>query len=236
MAGKCRWVAGTAVLTFILAVQPLEAQRGRGARGAGALGSGGPFLGQSVNLALQNQEQLQLSQDQVAQLQDMKAILDGEVAGLSEEMTALRESMRAGGVEWDEGQRQMGVLRGELISAASPLQGRVQEILTVEQHNKLQPMVRQNRPGLGRGPAAQGRIGISVRGRAGAGRGIGQPRGILGSVGRRPGFDGQGRAPALGIRRGFSGAQVGPKGRRAPLIRRGIGGRVPVPGEGGDLF
>jgi hypothetical protein len=236
MSGKWRWVAGAAVLALGLATQPLEAQRGRGVRGPGAPGTGGPFLGQSVNIALENQGQLQLNEDQVAQLQDMKAILDGQVAELTAEMKTLRESIKNGDVEWDEGQRQMGVLRGELISASSPLQGRVREILTVEQHSKLQPLVWQNRPGLGRGAAIQGQGRASFRGRGIGGRGMGQPGGTRGLMNRWPGSNQQGRVPAVGFRRGAPRMKMGLMGRRAPLFRRGIRGTPPGPGGNGGLF
>ena len=46
-----------------------------------------------------------------------------------------------------------GVLDGEvatLVGEIKALQGRIQEVLTVEQHNKLQPLVREGRTAFGR--------------------------------------------------------------------------------------
>jgi len=236
MCGKKRWMGGAILVALIVVAWPAEGQQGPGIRGQRMGGPGGPFLGQSVNVALENQDQLELTQDQVAQLQEMKMILDGDVAGLAEEMKTLRESIRNGDVAWDEGQRRMGVLRGELISASSPLQGRVQEIFTVEQHNKLQPLVWQNRPGLGRGRAAQGRSGASIRGRGVTGRGMVGLRETRGLVGPRPGFNGQGRTPALGFRRSTPGAQAAPMGQRTFFQRRGIGGQNPAPAPTGGGY
>ena len=108
---------------------------------------------------MENQEELELNEDQVAQLQELKRVLDEDVAGLAEEMKLLREQIRGGEVDRDEGIRQMDALRGELITASAPLRGRVQEILTVDQHTRLQPMVRQGRPGVGRGGAPRWRPG-----------------------------------------------------------------------------
>ena len=121
-------------------------------------------MGYSLDLALEHQDELELTQDQVAQLQELKAIIDGDVGGLVEEMDQLREGIRAGEVEWDEGVRQMEALRGELITASAPLRGRAQEVFTVEQHNKLQPLVRQDRPVGGRMGALQAcRTAIYIR-------------------------------------------------------------------------
>ncbi len=179
---------------------PLQAQRGQGFRGRGVGGQGGPNLGHSLELALDHQEQLDLTEDQVAQLQGLKATIDGDVAGLGEEMKALRESIRAGEVEREEGVRQMEALRGELITASAPLRGRVQEILTVKQHNQLQPVVQRSRPGGGRAGTFQG----AGRGRAFQGgghpsvKGRGMDRGMSTRMTRRTPFfrKGPGRDPA----------------------------------------
>lgn len=237
MFGKWRYAGGALVVVLAVAVMPLQAQRGQGFRGQGFRGPGGPNMGYSLELALEHQDELELTQSQVAQLQELKAIIDGDVSGLVEGMDELREGIRAGEVEWDEGVRQMEALRGELITASAPLRGRAQEIFTVEQHNKLQSLVRQDRPVGGRMGALQGRGASSVRGR---GMGMrmsmrmgmpGQLRESRGGVGLRPGFYGQGRAPALGFRN-YPNQGIRP----APFFRRGPGGQPPMgPGGGGSL-
>jgi Spy/CpxP family protein refolding chaperone len=202
MCGRWRYIGGALVVALGVAVMPLQAQRGHGFRGQGLRGPAGPNMGHSLELALEHRDELELTQDQVAQLQELKATIDRDVLGLGEAMNELRESIRAGEVERDEGLRQMQTLRGELITASAPLRGRAQEILTVEQHNKLQPLARQGRPGGGRGGAVQGRGAFSARGRGmGMGMGMGmpgQPRGSRGGVGLRMGFRGRagGEAPA----------------------------------------
>jgi Spy/CpxP family protein refolding chaperone len=170
-----------------LAASPLQAQRGHGLRGQAA----GPNMGLSLDVLLENQEKLELTGDQLRELEGLKATMDGEVAPLAEEMKALREQIWAGEVDRNEGSRAMQALRGEFLTASAPLQGRVQEILTVEQHRTLQSEMRQGRPGQGRGGMAmQGHGGMAFRGRGGA-------------------F--QGRRPAMGLRRGAPGV---------PRIRR----------------
>ncbi len=191
MRGEWRWIGSALLVGLFVAVMPLEAQRGLGRRGLEAQRPQGPNMGRSVELALEHQEALGLEQSQVAQLQELQNVMNGEVAGLVEEMKALQESIRGGEVDRDDGMRQMDALRGELITASAPLRGRVQEILTVEQHNKLQPLVRKGRPlGVGN-PAFRGTGGASARGGM-IGMGVlGQGRGIRGGQGlraRRPGM------------------------------------------------
>jgi len=209
MCGKWKYAGGALVVALGVAVMPLQAQRGQGFRGQGVGGQGGPNIGHSLELALDHQEQLELTEDQVAQLLGLKAIIDEDVAGLGEEMKALRESIRTGEVEREEGVRQMEALRGELITASAPLRGRVQEILTVKQHNQLQPLAQRSRPGggrvgtlqgVGRGRAFQGRGRSSVKGR-------GMDRGMSTRMtGRTPGFRrGPGRGP-------MGGSPAGPGG------------------------
>ena len=249
MFGKWRYAGSALVVALGVAVMPLHAQRGQGFRGQGLRAGGGPKLGHSLELALENEGALEISQDQAAELQELKAIIDGDVAGLAEEMRALRASIQSGEVERDEGFRQMEALRGEWITASAPLRGRVQEVLTVEQHNRLQSLVRQSRPdlggaamgraGVGRAWAPQGRGATSARGR-GIGRGSvgmpGQLRGSRGGIGSRQGFNGQGRDPATGF------GQVPPGVRRHrianpalhPWAGRGVGSRG-APGGGINL-
>jgi len=247
MFGKWEYVGGALVVALAMAVMPLQAQRGQEFRGQGFRGPGGPNMGYSLELALERQDELELTQDQVARLKELKALIDGDVGGLVEEMNELRESIRAGEVEWDEGGRQIQALRGELITASAPLRGRAQEILTVEQHNKLQPLVRQDRLGGGRMGALQGRGMTSLQGRGmtsfqgrggasfqGRGAGMGMPgqlRGSRGGVGLRQGSYGQGRTPALGFRH-FPKRGI----RSAPFYRRGWGSEpLAGSGEGGSL-
>jgi len=143
---KKRMLGAVLVVGLGVSLAPLHAQRG-----LGPMGQPGPNMGRSLDLALEHQGQLGLTGDQVSRLSELKAAMDRDVLPLADEMKALRESIRAGEVDRAEGFRQREALRGELITATAPLRGRVQEILTVEQHKKLQAIVWQGRPGLGRG-------------------------------------------------------------------------------------
>ena len=223
--------SGSMVLALALAVGlgavPLQAQRGTGLRGQAA----GPNAGRSLDVLLENQGSFGLSEDQVAQLQQLKGTMDEEVTPLVEQMKALRERVRAGDVDADEGAREFQALRGRLTTATAPLRGRIQEILTVEQHRDLQGMVRQGRPGRGRAGAFQGR--------GGRGAPRGQLRGSRGGMGPRQGFNGQGRTPAFGFRQAppngrFYGRERGVPTAR-PFFRRGGGGGIPTvpPGSAG---
>ncbi len=226
-----------------LAASPLQAQRGAGMRGqmAGPNMAGpnmaGPNMGLSLDILLENQENLDLTGDQLRELESLKATMDGQVAPLAEEMTVLREQIWAGEVDRSEGFRQLQALRGEFLTASAPLQGRVQEILTVEQHRLLQAEVWQNRPGMGRaGAAFQGRGGAfqgrggAFQGRGGMGMTRGQLRGSRGGCVPRHGFNGQGRAPAFGFRQAAPRAPVRFRNDTVPNLRRG-GGLEPQ-GEG----
>ena len=236
MCGKWRYGVGALVLALAVAVMPLQAQRGQGLPAQGFRGQGGPNMGHSIELALENQDELGLTEDQAAQLQELKTVIDGDVARLGQEMKVLRESIRAGEVDREEGMRQMEALRGEVITASAPLRGRVQEILTVEQHNKLSAVVRQDRPGGGRVPASQGRGASSVRGRA-MGPGMpGQLRGGRGGLGRGLGIGGRGQARVPGLRQGVGVPRAGRGMGPAPFIRRGLGGQSPEElGNAGNL-
>lgn len=198
------------VLACGLAVSPAEGQRGPGFRGPAA----GPFAGQSLDVLLEHREELKLEDAQVAQLNELKAVLDNDVKPLAEEMRALRDQIRAGDVDRAEGFRRMEALRGQLITAAAPVRGRVQEILTVEQHRRLQGIVRQDRPGLGRGgPPARGRGDRASQSRRDGWRGGFQghrrpsPAGPAGFRNLRGRFaPGPGQVPPAGFRRGGGGA------------------------------
>lgn len=181
-------------LCVLLVAAPAEAQRGLALRGGiGPRGQGGPNLGRSIDIALENQEGLGLTTEQIAQLTEMKSLMDQELTPLAEEIKALRTGIRTGEIDRAQGVRDLQELQGAFITASAPLRGRVQEILTVDQHNKLQPLVWQGRAGLGRGAAYGGR-GVP-------GAGMRAPmRGGRGGFGFRSGFQGQGRIPALGLR------------------------------------
>ena len=235
MCGKWRFVGSALVIAAAVAVLPLHAQRGQGFRGQGFGGQRGPNLGHSLELALENQETLGLSQEQVAQLQELNGVMDDEVAGLVEELRGVEESFRAGDLDRDQASRQIQALRGELLTASAPLRGRIQEVLTVEQHNKLQPLARQARPGIGRSGTIQDRRTPAARG-SGMGQGgarQGQLRGSRGGVGLRSGINGQGRAPAPGFRQALPRGQVQRMGRPAPFPRRGPGWGAPATLAGG---
>lgn len=206
MTGKWRYLGTAMAVVLSVAVVPVQGQRGQGIRGPGVRGAGGPFFGQSVNVALENQEALGLSQEQVQELTGFKGVLDGQMATLVEDMKVLQEGIRNGDVDRDEGGRQLTAMRGELMTASAPLQGRIQEVLTVEQHNKLQPLVQQGRPAYGRTGVQGARGGAAYQGQRG-GRGMpGQGVVNSGRMGRmnRPLRSSRGgrRGPQSGMTRG----------------------------------
>jgi hypothetical protein len=170
---------------------PLEAQRGPGGWVAGP----GPHMGRSLEVALEHQAELGLTQDQMARLSELRDALDRDVFPLTEGMKALREGIWAGEMDRIEGFRQMEALRGELITASAPLMGRVQEILTADQHRRLQMMMRQLRPGFdeeGVAPFGRLRGGVMAPGAQVPG-GRAFLRGGWGGAGVQPGFRGPGR-------------------------------------------
>lgn len=209
-------------LAVAVGVSPIEGQRGAGFGGRG----GGPYAGRSLDVIIENQEALGLTGDQLAQIQQLKGVMDSEVAPLADEIRALRTRIRAGELERNDGLRELQALQGQMTTAAAPLRGRVQEILTVEQHRQLQATVWQTRPGRGRGGA--------VGGRGGWGMARGQVRGSRGGFGPRQGFNGQGRGPASGFRTIPPGAPFRNRGFRGPDQTAGPGGSPSV--ETGNLF
>ena len=229
-----RWMrtGGAVLLALTVAVNPVDAQRGRGVAGPAAQRAQGPHMGRSLELALEHRDQLELTDDQAAQLQELKAVVDGDISGLQAEMRELRSRIQGGEIPRDEGFRQMQALRGELITASAPLRGRVQEILTVAQHGKLQGLVRQERPGIGQpgalGPGRGGAVGRSGPGAA-PGRRLAAPGGA------------RLRADCLGtgIRRGGSRSGPGFQGIRfRPSPRRWapLGEIQSAPGPEGELL
>jgi len=242
-----KWGMGAiaVALSVGLNVVPVEAQRGFGRRGMGPGDPGGPNMGRSIELALENRDALEITDDQALRLQELQKVVDEEIAPLAETMKALRESVRSGDLDREEGLREMEALRGRIITAGAPLRGGVTEVLTVLQHQKLQAIVAEGRAGLGRGLAAQGRQGPGVGQAAGMGRGPGMGRGGPAGrhQGRRPGIDpvrGRGimgpgnRSTRQGIGLGF-GARPGMGVRAFPPPAggngRGPGGVVGDPGE-----
>jgi len=248
MMGTMRVMGAALVVATALIPGPLHAQRGGGAGGGAGGGfgvGGGPNMGKSLEVVLEKQEELGLSQDQMTQLQELKGILDTEVVPVIDEMAGVRYMIQEGELDRAEGLRQMEALRGLMITNAAPVQGRVQQILNVEQHRLLQSAVRQGRPGMGRAGvggvrgATGGRGGrgvrqaqssrIGARGRAGGGkpgvRGMpGQRRIDHGAAlvyrGLKPGVSATaGRGSARGHRRGL--------GSQSFLGNRGNGGLSP---------
>lgn len=216
MGRYCGILAAAMALFF----GPAQAQQGRGGPGRGAGTAAGPRVGQSLEMALAHQEELGLTGDQVAQLEELKGVVDGDVMRLADEMKALREGIRSGDIERAEGLRQMEALRGELITAAAPLRGRVQEIFTVEQHRQLQGFLQANRPGRGVAGVAPGRGVGPMQGR--------NPRFLRGRGDRFGGVAGTpfprggvGRQGALGLGQGFPG--------QGPLRGAGFRGGVGFP-------
>ena len=182
---KKRMIGVVLVVGLGVSLAPLHAQRG-----PGPWGEPGPHMGRSLDVALEHQSELGLTADQVSELRDLQAAVQRDVLPLNETMKLLRESIWAGEVDRPEGFREMQALRGELMTASAPFRGRVQEILTVEQHRKLQAMMWQIRPGLGgeEGVAPMGAIRPLARPGAGA-----QLRGGWGGPGFNRGFRGPAR-------------------------------------------
>jgi len=163
---KKRMLGMALVVGLGVSMAPLHAQRG-----PAGWGEPGPHMGRSLDVALEHQEALGLGPEQLSQLMELKNALEVEVLPLAEGMRALRESIWAGEIDRLEGFRQMAALRGELMTVAAPLMGRVQEILTVEQHRRLQAMVWQAHPGFGRpGVAPMARPRAGMRGQVWGGR------------------------------------------------------------------
>ncbi len=221
MMGTMRVTGAALVVATALIPGPVHAQRGGGFRGGG-----GPNMGKSLEVVLEKQEELGLNQDQITQFQELKGILNTDVAPVIDEMAGVRKMIQDGEIDRDEGLRQMEALRGLMITKAAPVQGRVQQILTVEQHRALQSAVRQGRPG-----AVTGAVTGAFRGGGGQirgamrGRGVGQaqsPR-IGGRGGARGGNPGvRGLSSQRRIRQGAALGYRGINSGASPLARRGL--------------
>ena len=185
---RMRMVAAMAV-ALGLGSLTLQAQTVGGEAGEGAPLQAGPRApGRGLELALENAEALELTGEQVARLEELKQVLDEDVAPVVEEMRTLRQEIGTDDMDRREGVRSMQELRGRLLMASAPLRGRVQEILTVEQHRELLALMWRNRP-VGARPGALGGRGRALQGRPGAlSQGRGSFRGGPGGLGARPGI------------------------------------------------
>ncbi len=174
----------------------LTAQRGFGVgRGLGVYGLG-PRLGENIEIALQFQEQLNLSGEQVGALQELQVGIQQNVAPLEAEIYDLRARMMSGEVTRFAGVSQLQDLFTRYDAAGTPYRTGVATILTADQHRELQGLMYNTRPVQGAylGGAASG---------LGRGFGIGAGRGIVGrgaGVGWGRGF---GRGVGRGFRRGY---------------------------------
>ena len=83
-------------------------------------------MGRSLDVLVENQEELGLTKDQLDQILELKTVMDAEVAPLAEEIRALRGRIQAGEVDRGEGFRQLQALRGKLMTASAPLRRRSQ--------------------------------------------------------------------------------------------------------------
>ena len=207
------------------------AQRGLGGGGLRVYGVG-PRLGENIQLALQNQDQLGLSADQVQQLQDLQIGIQEEVLPLQQEIDALRSRIGLGDVAYAQGVGQLQALMAEYQTAADPYRTRVVNILTPAQHTALQQMMYRTRPYGGRG-YGRGSVGFGAAPGAPAGRAWGTPpvtgrdtsaapvQGNLPAVPYGYGY-GLGRGRALGYAPGAAAGLGRGLGRGAGL-GRGLG-------------
>ena len=236
------WSLLAAALVLSLTAQPLFAQRGRSGSGLGLYGFG-PRLGENIQLALENQTTLGLSQEQVQVLDDLQTGIQRDVAPLASKMDGIRQSILDGEVDPIRGLSRLRDLEADFVAAADSYRSRVASVLSAEQHLALQEMMYTTRAsgGLGRGglgvsgiPSGSDVTGVPIY----PGRGLGPGAGLRsgGDVGlRSPLATGQastlgaGQAPGLGIGRGPGlglgrGAGIG-RGR-GRLGGRGLGRRV----------
>jgi len=176
----------------------LSAQRGWGGSGLGLNGVG-PRLGENITLALENQSQLQLSQEQVDALGLLREGINMDVAPLEAEIDGLRASILAGDVNSVEGLSLLQELYTQYDVVAEPYRIEVTNILTPAQHESLQAIMWQTRPYGGRGLGLYGAGVVGTGQPLGLGRGIGLGRGV--GLGRGAGLA-YGRGVGLGYGRG----------------------------------
>ena len=174
----------------------LTAQRGLGVgRGLGVYGLG-PRLGENIEIALQFQQQLNLSVEQVGALQELQVGIQQNVAPLEAEIYDLRARMMSGEVTQYAGVSQLQDLFTRYEAAAIPYRTGVTTTLTADQHWELQALMYNTRPGQG---AYLGRAAPGL----GRGFGIGAGRGIVGR-GAGAGWGRRfGRGAGRGFRRGY---------------------------------
>jgi hypothetical protein len=203
------------ILFFALALSGfghlLSAQQGPGGRGLGLYGVG-PRLGENVQMALELRQQLGLSPDQVEALRDLEAGIQEDVVPLDLQIAALRSQLLAGEVEWSAGLLQLQELQLQYQVAADPYRTRVTEVLSPDQHQALQALMFETRPGAGLG------LGAGVRPLGGWGLGVGVSGGR--GLGRGGGL-GLGRGGGLGLGRGGGRGLGAGRGRGLGFYARG---------------
>ena len=180
---------------------PLEAQRGRGGGGLGIYGFG-PRLGENVQLALENRGQLGFSAEQVSALEELQGGIRETLGPLQSEIDNLRYGIISGEADQVAGVADLQQLLSDYDLAAKPVQARVTQIFTAEQHLALQDIMLATRPGLGAGWGVGSGPALGLA--PGAARGLGVRPGVRAYGGWGPGA-GVGRGGGLGVRRGFAG-------------------------------
>lgn len=184
---------------------PLAAQRGSPGGGLGLYGYG-PRLGDNVQLALEHQEELGLSEEQVATLRNLQQGIQRDVAPLQTEIDDLRAHIMAGEVSRVDGLLTLEQLLANFQEAAAPYRTGVTTVLTADQHVRLQEIVWGTRPGTGIGAWAYGGSGLGLGVRAYGGQPLGRGVGIRGGRalgwGTRVGY-GRGLGRGIGLGRGW---------------------------------
>jgi len=174
-------------LFFVFFSTPLSAQRAWESGGLGLYGLG-PRLGENITLALELESELGLSSDQVAALEDLALRVREEVSPLGNEIDALRSQILAGGITGAQGLLQLETLLNEYQAVADPYRAEVMQLLTPDQHRRLQIGMFETRTGPGRllgwgamgttrgaTPGVSTRLGLGFRaGAVGRGRGLGR--------------------------------------------------------------
>ena len=210
MSLKNRGVAVFVALALAGGGTSLTAQRGVGAGGGLGVYGLGPRLGENIQLALQFQEQLNLSQEQVVALQELQVGTQQDVAPLEAEIDDLRARIISGDVPQFAGVSELQDLLARYEAAATPYRTGVATILTADQHWQLQELMYNSLIGtgayLGRaGPGIARGVGLGVRrGFVGRGAGAGLGRGSGLGFGRGA-WRGVGRGTGRGFARGIRG-------------------------------
>jgi hypothetical protein len=204
-------------LAVAMGAGPLAAQRGSPGGGLGLYGYG-PRLGDNVQLALEHQEELGLSEEQVATLRNLQQGIQRDVAPLQTEIDDLRAHIIAGEVSRVDGLLTLEQLLADFQEAAAPYRTGITTVLTADQHARLQEIVWGTRPwtsigawayggsGLGLGVRAYGGWGLGLGMRAYGGQPLGRGVGIRGGRvlgwGTRASY-GRGLGRGIGVGRGW---------------------------------